>query len=79
MQRLLIIGATGLIGKHIINAIVASKTNFESIRIFTSAVTADSKPGVMQKLKSEGVEIFIGDLKSDEDFKRAIEGKLCYF
>lgn len=72
--NILIIGATGNIGKPITTHIVAAKSSFGRIAILTSQNTATQKAGEIEALKAEGVEIFVGDLGSEEDVKKAFQG-----
>lgn len=73
-QNLLIIGATGLIGTHILAQILLAKSSFGRIAIFTSPSTAENKADVLANLKSQGVEIFIGDTSSSTDLLSAFKG-----
>jgi uncharacterized protein YbjT (DUF2867 family) len=74
-KNLLLIGATGLIGKYILKAIVSSKSNFDRIAILTSPSTVTNKATEIQSLKDQGVEIIIGDVTSEQDVKKAYEGR----
>jgi uncharacterized protein YbjT (DUF2867 family) len=77
-QNLLIIGATGVIGKYITTAIIKAKSNFSKIAILTSSDTVTRKAADIQSLKDQGVEIRAGDLTSEQDVRKAYEGK-CVF
>ena len=72
--NILIIGATGTIGKYITQQIVSAKSSFGRIAILTSQNTAKSKAAELEALKSEGVEILVGDLTVEGDVKRAYQG-----
>jgi uncharacterized protein YbjT (DUF2867 family) len=73
--NILIIGATGAIGKPITTQIIAAKSNFGRLAILTSPNTIANKPSEIDALKAQGVEIFVGDLGSEEDVKKAYQGK----
>jgi uncharacterized protein YbjT (DUF2867 family) len=74
-KNLLIIGATGLIGRRIIQEIVRNKSKFDRIAIFTSQSTLESKSDDLDKLKQEGVEVIGGDVSNPDDVKKAYQGK----
>lgn len=73
-QNILIFGATGVIGKHITNAIVSSKADFGRIAIFTSPNTFKSKSDTINNLKSHGVEVILGDITAADDVNQALNG-----
>lgn len=75
VRKVLIIGATGTIGTHITAAIADSSKSFERVAIFTSPSTAEGKKGVIDDLKSKGVETIVGDINNDEDLKKALSGR----
>lgn len=72
--NILIIGGTGLIGEHISNAIVASRQHFNRIALFTSANTIFTKSAFVDGLKSQNVEIIVGDIKLADDVREAFTG-----
>lgn len=76
IKKLLIFGATGLIGSRIAQEIVRNKDKFDRVAIFTSKGTSESKASELEKLKSEGVEIIIGDVTNSNDVTKAYEGEL---
>lgn len=73
-KDILIFGATGLIGTHITNAIVANKARWNSVSIFTSQETVTSKQEKISQLKSQGVGIITGDITSESDVSEAYKG-----
>jgi uncharacterized protein YbjT (DUF2867 family) len=73
-ENLLIIGATGYIGAYIIEQIVKAKDHFGRIAILTSPNTAETKSQTLEKLRAQGVEVVIGDVKNSEDILKAFEG-----
>jgi hypothetical protein len=70
-NKILVFGATGLIGTHILNAILNAQPPFEKVGIFTSTSTANAKGQLLDELKTKGVEIHIGDVTSTEDITKA--------
>ncbi|KAK2749663.1 hypothetical protein FQN57_005885 [Myotisia sp. PD_48] len=72
-KNILLFGATGLIGKHILNAILENRSHFNRIAIFTSAPLIDRRKHV-ESLKERGVEVIIGDIKNEKDIISAYEG-----
>ncbi|TVY82112.1 Isoflavone reductase-like protein [Lachnellula suecica] len=75
-ENLLVFGATGYIGTHIINKIIKNKESFGRIAIFTSPGTVENKPRVIAGFKANGVEIVVGDSTNADDIVRALEGTL---
>jgi saccharopine dehydrogenase-like NADP-dependent oxidoreductase len=75
-KKLLIFGATGLIGSRITQEIVRNKSKFDRIAIFTSPGTYESKASEIQKLKDEGVDVIVGDVTNSEDVKKAYQGEV---
>lgn len=73
-KRLLIVGASGLIGLRITKAIVQNKKSFDKIAIFTSPNTVQTKVDFIKWLEEEGVEIIQGDATNSEDISRAYKG-----
>jgi nucleoside-diphosphate-sugar epimerase len=73
-QNILLFGATGQIGSHILSALLSARTEFQRIAIFTSLSTATSKAEHLNALKANGVEVIVGDLTAEADVKRAYEG-----
>lgn len=74
-KKILIFGATGVIGKYITQALIDRRSDFERIGIFTSQSTAENKKEEIERLKSNGVEVLVGDAKSEEDVSKAYDGK----
>lgn len=73
-KKLLIVGASGLIGSRITKSIVQNKKSFDRIAIFTSPNTVQTKVEFIKGLEDEGVEIIQGDATNPEDIKRAYKG-----
>ncbi|KAF2162047.1 hypothetical protein M409DRAFT_27427 [Zasmidium cellare ATCC 36951] len=73
-KSILIFGATGLIGQHITNAILANKDKFDRIAIFTSPNTIWTKSDEIDHLKAEGAEIIAGEITSAAAVNEAYNG-----
>ena len=74
-QNVLIIGATGIIGRYITAAIVSAKSNFGRISILTSPKTIAEKVEEIATLESNGVQIKSGSLDDEANVKAAYDGK----
>jgi hypothetical protein len=75
-SKLLIIGATGVIGKYITNAILESKPRLSSlslISILTSPATAASpaKEALLSSWKAKGLSVITGDINNADDVRNA--------
>ncbi|KAG9232619.1 putative isoflavone reductase like protein [Amylocarpus encephaloides] len=73
-ENLLVFGATGYIGTYIIDKIVENKSSFGRIVVFTSPRTSKKKGGTVEKLKSEGVEVIVGDASKEAEVVKSYEG-----
>jgi uncharacterized protein YbjT (DUF2867 family) len=73
-KKVLVFGATGLIGQYIIQEIYNARSSFEKIGLFTSESTARSKADVLNAWKEKGVDVIVGDVKSNKDVAKAYEG-----
>lgn len=74
MSNILIFGGTGVIGKYITSAILASSGSFGKIAIFTSNASASEKEPLLSKWKEQGLQVILGDVTSDSDVLRAYKG-----
>lgn len=77
-SKILIIGATGVIGKYITNGILAAKpriSSLTSVSIFTSPATASSpaKEPLLSQWKSQGLNVITGDINSAADVCKAYD------
>ncbi|KAF2641314.1 putative isoflavone reductase family protein [Massarina eburnea CBS 473.64] len=72
-KKVLVFGATGLIGKFILQALV-DKKSFEKIGIFTSQETAERKKETLDRVRDEGVEVVVGDVNKEADVAKAYGG-----
>ncbi|KAI1394433.1 NAD(P)-binding protein [Hypoxylon trugodes] len=76
-SKILIVGATGNIGKYITNAIVSAEPRIgKQVSIFTSPATAssESKQAVLSPWKAKGVSIISGDINNPDDIRKAYVG-----
>ncbi|CAG9940415.1 unnamed protein product [Clonostachys rosea f. rosea IK726] len=71
---ILIIGATGAIGKYITDKILDAQPPFPKVSIFTSESTVSKKAEYINQLKSKGAHIITGDVTDLNDVKAAYEG-----
>ncbi|EHK20770.1 uncharacterized protein TRIVIDRAFT_49722 [Trichoderma virens Gv29-8] len=69
--HILAFGATGNIGKHIIDQLIRAKPAFPKISIFTSPNTVATKPELLSQWKAAGVSVIVGDITNSEDVKNA--------
>lgn len=74
-KKILVFGATGVVGKVLTNALLNTKGFFESIGIFTSVDSATSKKELLDEYESRGAKIIIGDIYKDEDVLEAYQGR----
>ena len=73
-KKLLIFGATGLIGSRIIRAVIQNKAKFDRVAIFTSPGTVEAKADEIEGLKKEGVDVIVGDVTKASDVTNAYKG-----
>ena len=73
-KNVLLFGATGLIGTHILEAVINAGSRFDRVGIYTSPGTAESKAAVLDSLRGRGVEVFVGDVGDEEKIKEAYRG-----
>lgn len=66
-SHILVIGATGAIGRFITEAIISASPPFEHVTIFTSPKTTESKFELLQKWKQSGVSVLVGDVTKEAD------------
>ncbi|EGR44880.1 uncharacterized protein TRIREDRAFT_111832 [Trichoderma reesei QM6a] len=72
--HILAFGATGNIGKHIVNQLIRANPPFPKISIFTSANTVLNKPELLSRWKDAGVSVIVGDITNSADVKNAYQG-----
>jgi len=73
-SRVLIFGGTGIIGRYITTALLHAKPAFSQLVLFTSPNSAKEKAQQLDKWKSEGLSVIVGDLTSEKDVKAAYNG-----
>ncbi|KAJ1326215.1 NmrA family NAD(P)-binding protein [Microdochium nivale] len=77
--NVLVIGATGVIGKYITDAIIASGAASQ-VTVFTSPATASAPAGspkhaLVSQWKAKGVQFVTGDVNDRVDIRRAYRGQ----
>jgi aspartate-semialdehyde dehydrogenase len=73
-KRILMFGATGLIGKYIISELYNARSSFDKIGFFTSPKTNETKSDEVNGWKAKGIEVIVGDMNSEDDVKKAFQG-----
>jgi uncharacterized protein YbjT (DUF2867 family) len=73
-KHILVFGATGTIGRYLVDALIENKSSFGKIAVFTSPQSAIEKPQVFAKLKDRGVEIITGDLADEKNIANVYNG-----
>ncbi|EEA27794.1 isoflavone reductase, putative [Talaromyces marneffei ATCC 18224] len=75
-RNILIIGATGNIGRFITQSIVAARSEFDRVAILTSAPGAGSEKEkfINEELRPKNVEIIVGDISNEQDVLNAYKG-----
>lgn len=73
-KKILVLGATGVIGKVLVNALINAKGNVERVGIFTSAETVLKKKDLVALYQNQGVDVITGDLYNDNDMLDALKG-----
>ncbi|TVY51920.1 Isoflavone reductase, partial [Lachnellula cervina] len=72
--NLLVFGATGNIDAYILREILKNKDSFGEITIITSQGTVENKAEQLQNLRSEGVEVIVGDVTNPVDVLNVLKG-----
>ncbi|UKZ82974.1 hypothetical protein TrVFT333_010775 [Trichoderma virens FT-333] len=70
-SHILVFGATGNVGKAIMDALVSANPAFPRLSIFTSKETAISKHDLIDGWKSSGVSVLLGDIMNTQDIEAA--------
>ncbi|KAI2625051.1 NAD(P)-binding protein [Hypoxylon sp. NC1633] len=76
-SKILIIGATGTIGKYITNAVLSTEPRVANhISIFTSQATPSNprKQALLSSWKAQGASVIVGNVNNLEDVKNAYNG-----
>lgn len=74
-KNILLIGATGQIGSHILSALLTARQEFNRIALFTSASTASKKATYLSDLRTNHqVEVIVGDITNEKDIRNAYNG-----
>jgi nucleoside-diphosphate-sugar epimerase len=74
-RKILVFGATGLIGRHITDALLSFQESFDKIGIFTSPSSLDRKQDVFDTYRAQGAAIIVGDLQNEHDVEAAYKSK----
>lgn len=74
-RNILLFGATGTIGSYLAAALLAAKSDFGRIGIFTSSASLQRNAAAFDDFIAKGAEIHTGDLQNESDVKRAYSGK----
>jgi NAD(P)-dependent dehydrogenase (short-subunit alcohol dehydrogenase family) len=78
-KNILVFGATGAIGKYIIEELYNARSSFEKIAFFTSKATAENKADEIKSWREKGVDVIVGDVTSEDDISKAYEGMHMLF
>jgi len=73
-SKILVFGGTGAIGRYITAALLRAKPAFQQVVLFTSPNSAKEKASQLDKWKSEGLSVIVGDLTSEADVTAAYKG-----
>ncbi|KAE8391089.1 hypothetical protein BDV23DRAFT_153722 [Aspergillus alliaceus] len=74
-RNILLFGATGNIGRYILDSILSARDEFDRVAVFTSLTTANSKKNLLDDLKrNKKVEVFVGDVQDEEAVRKAYNG-----
>lgn len=73
-KNILVFGATGVIGRHIVHALLENKSSFGKIAAFTSPQSVKDKAELFAKARNRGVEIITGDLTDENQIAEVYKG-----
>ncbi|KAI1080824.1 isoflavone reductase family protein [Whalleya microplaca] len=73
-KKILVLGATGVIGKVVTSALLNAKSHFERIGIFTSEETAAHKTQLLDSFRDRGADVIVGDINDHSLVLKAYEG-----
>lgn len=73
-KKILVFGATGVIGKVLTSSLLNAGDVFDKVGIFTSAKTVEQKAGLIDGFKARGAQVIVGDANRDEDVLEAYKG-----
>ncbi|KZO98759.1 NAD(P)-binding protein [Calocera viscosa TUFC12733] len=74
LEKILLIGSTGTIGYHILQAFLPKVASFKRVAIFTSQNTVESKKDLIAQVKAAGAEVLVGDLGNEAQVKETFAG-----
>jgi len=70
-KNIIVLGATGVIGRHIISELINARDSFGRLAIFTSEDTLQRKSSEIETLKAKDVDVVVGDITNTADIQRA--------
>ncbi|KAH7063224.1 putative isoflavone reductase family protein [Macrophomina phaseolina] len=73
-EKVLVFGATGVIGRYIVKALVHAQPPFKRIGIYTSANTVEKKAAEIQSLKDKGAEVIVSDFNDEAKILETYKG-----
>lgn len=73
-KKILILGATGVVGKVLTDSLLNAKGTFERVGVFTSAESATAKKELLDGYKARGAEVLTGDIYDDDAVLEAYKG-----
>jgi len=73
-SKILIFGGTGTIGKYITASLIRAKPASSQVVLFTSPNTVATKTALLDKWKSEGLSVVVGNIESESDVAAAYKG-----
>lgn len=73
-SKILIFGGTGTIGRYITTALLRAKPSFQQVVLFTSPNGAKEKAQQLERWKTQGLSVIVGDLTSEADVTAAYSG-----
>jgi len=73
-KNILVFGATGNIGRYIVNALLENKSSFGKIAAFAYEDSVKKKPELFEKAKTRGVEIITGELTDEAKLAEVYKG-----
>jgi uncharacterized protein YbjT (DUF2867 family) len=73
-KNILLFGATGLIGTHILEALIQAKESFGRIAVYTSPGTVEKKAAALDAIRGRGVEVIAGEVGDEKRVGEAYQG-----
>ena len=73
-HNILVFGATGVIGKYLIQALLDSKDSFGTITAVTYPDSYEAKKDAFQKLKDQGAQIAAINIDDEDAIRKLYKG-----